>query len=116
MTNSTISLPLLVPPPTSPSLHEAQVQLLVTTLTGEQVAELTLPPGEKIIALKRKVKAASSIPERQQQLLWEASLLEDDCTLADVCLPLRGAVLQLIVRDPCEVAQELEEMKANALK
>jgi len=90
-----------------------QVHLAVLTLTGEAILEdIVFPATGTFKEVKKVVQAASGMPERQQRLVWQHSVVEDSSTLGEV-LPHHGALLELMLVQVPVSALVLEDAVGN---
>lgn len=90
-----------------------QVHLAVHMLTGETILEDTAFPATGTFKqVKKAVEAASGLPERQQKLIWQDSVVEDSSALGEE-LPPRGVLLQLILVPVPEAVLALEAAVGN---
>lgn len=79
------------------------VTLEVQMLTGKPIlSRASFLAASPILSVKEAVKAAAGIPVRNQGIIWQSSVLTNDCALKDLSLPAEGAVLQLVVSLPPE--------------
>jgi len=96
------------PEPLELSEHDVRdntqaVTLEVQMLTGKPIlSSASFLAASPILSVKEAVKAVAGIPTRNQGIIWQSSVLANDCALRDLSLPSEGAVLQLVVSLPPE--------------